>query len=233
MLEKILQRSTFSIPMQSSISDVLDQLGSPIKENNASQYLVLQFSSISAVKADYLYFENDVLVKKSLSLRSDEKTVGDFISAFGEPKISRRQYSSDVDDSLQLTVHIWPKSGITTISNGAEMSSLVLRADEFTPLSLDEYYEKWEPRLAANEEITIQTIPYEERLKQQYEELAQTTPQERPITFLNDLMNTRPNWTVLGIVLSVLIIVFGVTVQTFLWKKRKQKKNNLDESLEH
>ena len=125
--------------------------GKPLVDSYTGDMRVMQFGSQAPSLAQYLYLKNDRVIYKSTSWYGVPRSFEHYLSLYGTPDTSLRQYAVSDRDSLAMTVHIWPDKGLTVTTNASFIDSPVIRVDQFSPVSLEEYMATWGKTLTGHE----------------------------------------------------------------------------------
>ena len=142
-------------PLNISHTAVIATLGQPYQQVDNQDTLVLQYNSSALSQAHLLYFQDDKLILKSLYISPESKTLADYINQSGQPERSIFKAAPDTHDSFRLVTHIWPGRGIAVTSAGWETDAPVMRVDEFSPTTLNQYLQTWGKDLVGHQTATI------------------------------------------------------------------------------
>lgn len=130
--------------------------GKATKETQEKGHQVLWYSSTAPSFAS-LYYINDINKIEFISLyvENEKRLLQSYIDNHGAPVSSRYLYKESLQDSLHQRIHIWPEKGISVITIGSALDSVVVREMHFVPTNISSYYETWGLQYKENKEATI------------------------------------------------------------------------------
>jgi hypothetical protein len=136
-------------------SAVETQLGKPIQISLRDGFEVWWYTSVDPISADFIYFKNNQVVMKSVSVQGQGHILSQYISKYGSPVRSMFKYQQGEEDPLQMSMHIWNTAGVAVQSSGYESKSSVIRTFEFAPVSLEAYFQNLAPDLVGNKSLNV------------------------------------------------------------------------------
>lgn len=174
-----------TLSLNTSYQEVLSRLGEPLKETEGNNLVVLRYNSNADSYAHYLYFQNNILVQKSISFVEESQTLQTYIDQFGAPEISLLRFEKpDINSS---TVHVWSSRGITVITAGSNPAARVLRVQEYRTTTLSEYLETWGKIFKNHQKVKLTTTT-QQVSSQQNQFLSPSKKDLQPMLFLGVLI---------------------------------------------
>lgn len=198
-----------SLPFNLTSQEVLAQLDPPLIDKDENGIRLLVFGSKVASKADVLYFKEDFLKVKSLSV--DTGLDVELVDSLGLPTANYLLLADERGTANEQWLNFWETQGVALISDSKIGNSQAERIIYFDPMPFEEFSQIWGGAkfVKSNEQVVVELTKTE-------------SPNEA--TSDKNLSNLSNNFFIIPILaLFFLFVIFSLII---LFLKKNKKPNS-------
>lgn len=204
----------FLLPLQSTIEQAKTQLGEPVQTTAENGSDILWYDSVVPDYATHYFFQSSKLERIAVNTNKQQLTVGGIEAELGKPVWVVRRFSA-VDDALNQVLMVWPEKGYSVMAvNSGASGAKVIRVEQFSARTLEEYKGSLGSQYVANEEVKLESETQQEQSSNETTAIVvpSVPKQAKSSVFSTDVI----------ILIVVLVAVLVVGIGMFLSTKRKK-----------